>query len=66
MIGLSMSELSRRHYPNRQTLSVALYRKWPRGERLIARAIGVDPSEIWPSRYAHGASKTQGTHNVRI
>jgi Ner family transcriptional regulator len=27
------------------------YRPWPKGEWLIANAIGVHPAEIWPSRY---------------
>ncbi|KFD16168.1 Ner family regulatory protein [Rahnella aquatilis CIP 78.65 = ATCC 33071] len=29
----------------------ALTRKWPKGERLIAEAMGVRPELIWPSRY---------------
>lgn len=34
------------------TLTNALARPWPKGERIIAQAIGVSPAEIWPSRYA--------------
>ncbi|KJV26647.1 helix-turn-helix transcriptional regulator [Pantoea sp. SM3] len=33
------------------TLGNALIRPWPKGEWLIAEAIGVAPDEIWPSRY---------------
>ncbi|GKX57363.1 hypothetical protein SOASR030_34750 [Leminorella grimontii] len=33
------------------TLANALMRRWPKGERLIAAALGVEPGEIWPSRY---------------
>ncbi|WP_164068218.1 helix-turn-helix domain-containing protein [Serratia marcescens] len=33
------------------TLANALSRPWPKGEWLIAEAIGIHPSEIWPSRY---------------
>jgi Ner family transcriptional regulator len=29
----------------------ALVRPWPKGELLIAEAIGISPAEIWPSRY---------------
>ncbi|WP_162265502.1 helix-turn-helix domain-containing protein, partial [Salmonella enterica] len=29
----------------------ALNRRWPKGERLIAEALGVAPEKIWPSRY---------------
>ncbi|EEJ2444476.1 helix-turn-helix domain-containing protein [Salmonella enterica subsp. enterica serovar 13,23:y:e,n,z15] len=25
---------------------------WPKGERLIAEALGVAPEKIWPSRYS--------------
>ncbi|MCD5733091.1 helix-turn-helix domain-containing protein, partial [Klebsiella pneumoniae] len=26
-------------------------RRWPKGERLIAEALGIAPEQIWPSRY---------------
>ena len=32
-------------------LTNALNRRWPKGERLIAEALGVAPEKIWPSRY---------------
>ena len=34
------------------TLRTALQVSYPKGERIIAAAIGVNPEEIWPSRYA--------------
>ncbi|PMR74113.1 helix-turn-helix domain-containing protein [Billgrantia endophytica] len=42
-------------YKHATTLSVALDRRWPKGERIIAEAIGVDPATIWPSRYVSAA-----------
>lgn len=52
MAGWSISSLSLHHnYASRHTLSHALHRPWPKGERLIAEAIGKAPEEIWPSRY---------------
>lgn len=33
------------------TLTNALNRRWPKGERLIAEALGIAPEQIWPSRY---------------
>lgn len=33
------------------TLRNALVRPWPKGEQIIAGAIGVTPDVIWPSRY---------------
>jgi len=33
-------------------LNNALDRPWPKGERIIAAAIGLPPESIWPARYA--------------
>lgn len=50
--GWSLRRLSSHHgYASPTTLTTALDRPWPKGERLIAEAIDADPSEIWPSRY---------------
>jgi Ner family transcriptional regulator len=38
------------YYPN--ALAKVLSRPWPKGERLIAEAIGIPPEEIWPERHA--------------
>ncbi len=52
MKGISLRRLSKHHgYASPGTLIHALNRKWPKGERLIAEAIGIPPAEIWPSRY---------------
>ena len=32
-------------------LANALTRPWPKGELIIANALGTDPWVIWPSRY---------------
>lgn len=50
--GWSLRRLAIHHgYAAPTTLTNALGRPWPKGERLIAEAIGVDPATIWPSRY---------------
>lgn len=50
--GWSLRRLSIHHgYRAPTQLTTALDRPWPKGQRLIAEAIGVDPAEIWPSRY---------------
>jgi len=50
--GWSLRRLSKHHgYKSPTTLTHALNRPWPKGERLVAAAIGVHPSIIWPSRY---------------
>lgn len=51
--GWSLRRLSTHNgYAAATTLTKALDRRWPKGERIIADAIGADPAEIWPSRYA--------------
>ncbi|WP_347253776.1 cell morphology transcriptional regulator XreR2 [Leminorella grimontii] len=49
--GTSLAAVSREAGLASSTLANALMRRWPKGERLIATALGVAPEEIWPSRY---------------
>lgn len=49
--GTSLAALSRQAGLASSTLANALNRRWPKGERLIAAALGVAPEQIWPSRY---------------
>ncbi|EAV6588350.1 transcriptional regulator [Salmonella enterica] len=49
--GTSLSAVSRKSGLASSTLANALNRRWPKGERLIADALGVAPEKIWPSRY---------------
>ncbi len=57
--GWTLRKLSIRHgYAQPTTVSYAIHKPWPKGERLIAEAIGVRPEEIWPSRYAARKEKS--------
>lgn len=49
--GTSVSALSREHGLASTTLANALRNPWPKGEKIIATAIGVKKEVIWPSRY---------------
>ncbi|MFE8153324.1 helix-turn-helix transcriptional regulator [Brenneria goodwinii] len=49
--GTSMAVVSRNAGLASSTLANALTKHWPKGERLIAEALGVEPEQIWPSRY---------------
>lgn len=49
--GTYLAALSRASGLSSSTLANALTRPWPKGEHLIAEALGVDPSVIWPERY---------------
>ncbi|PWC09512.1 DNA-binding protein [Brenneria roseae subsp. americana] len=49
--GTTLAAVSRAAGLSSSTLANALSRPWPKGEWLIADALGIHPSEIWPSRY---------------
>ncbi len=48
---ISLAALSRQAGLSDSTLANTFYRPWPKGEKLIAEALDMDPAEIWPSRY---------------
>lgn len=54
--GISLASLSRDNGLKSGSLYNALIRPWPKGEKIIANAIGEKPENIWPSRY-HEAFK---------
>ncbi|EDH5633235.1 transcriptional regulator [Salmonella enterica subsp. enterica serovar Claibornei] len=60
--GTSLAAVSREAGLSSSTLANALTRPWPRGEKLIADALGISPEIIWPSRYFDG----EGNRIVRI
>ncbi|KMK84524.1 helix-turn-helix domain-containing protein [Pectobacterium brasiliense] len=47
----SLAAVSRNAGLASSTLANALKRHWPKGERLIAEALGSSPEQVWPSRY---------------
>ena len=49
--GTSVRKLSIQNGLSPNTLKSALQFKYPRGERIIANALGIKPEQIWPSRY---------------
>jgi len=49
--GTTIAALSRDHGLASSTLGNTLYRKWPRGEKIISEHLNIPASEIWPSRY---------------
>ncbi|KHS70065.1 MULTISPECIES: helix-turn-helix domain-containing protein [Pectobacterium] len=50
--GTSLAAVSRNAGLASSTLANALQRHWPKGERLIAEALGSSPEQVWPSRYS--------------
>lgn len=49
--GTSLARISREAGLSSSTLANALHRPWPKGEFIIAQAIGLSPKIIWPDRY---------------
>lgn len=49
--GTSISRLSRLNHLSSATVGQALYRPYPKCERIIATHLKTTPQEIWPSRY---------------
>ncbi|QUG74969.1 transcriptional regulator [Erwinia sp. E602] len=47
----SLAALSVEHGLASGTLANALVKPWPKGELIIALALGTTPQEIWPERY---------------
>lgn len=50
--GWSVASLSREMGLANSTLYTALIRPYPKGEQIIANALGMKPEEIWAKRYA--------------
>lgn len=47
----SLRRLSRLNGYAAGSLRIALQRPWPKAEKIIAAALGVEPQDIWPTRY---------------
>lgn len=48
---MNITALSRQKGLAAGTLANALRAPWPKGEKIIADALGLEPKDIWPSRY---------------
>lgn len=58
--GWSLRQLSVQHGYKPTTLGTALVRPWPKGEGIIAAALGKPPQDIWPSRYTQAGDPNRG------
>jgi Ner family transcriptional regulator len=59
--GHSLAALSVAHGYHATAAGKALKRSWPALEAVIARAVGVSPQQIWPSRYTDSRYTDTGT-----
>lgn len=51
MHGTSVERLSRLNGFHTRSLSLVLSKPWPKGEAIIATALGLKSEDIWPSRH---------------
>ncbi|MDA8123488.1 MAG: helix-turn-helix domain-containing protein [Deltaproteobacteria bacterium] len=58
--GWTLRRLSISHGYEAGSAKKALRNPWPRMERIIAHAIGVEPWDIWPSRYDEDHNRAIG------
>lgn len=56
--GTSLRKLSIENGFSPGSLATSMRRSWPNAEQIIAGAIGLDPKEIWPSRYGPRAYRS--------
>lgn len=61
--GTSLSALSRKAGLTSGRLTNTLWHHWPEGERLIAAALSISPTQIWPSRYRRSDSSVSEPHH---
>lgn len=70
--GTTMTQLSLAHGLAENAVRMTLRRPWRRVEQIIAAHLGVQPHEIWPSRYpnvTHRADNTprpRGAHRQKV
>lgn len=51
---ISFSKLARTNNISKQVFSLALKQPYPTVELIIARALSLEPCDIWPERYKNG------------
>lgn len=61
--GHTLTSVGNAHGIPQTQMSYALRKPLRRPERLIAEAIGVSPSEIWPDRYSIAGTPLPRTRN---
>jgi Ner family transcriptional regulator len=62
----TLRELSLAHGYSGNAVGEALRRPWPAVERIIADALGMEPQEIWPSRYLPDGTPRQGVPTTKL
>lgn len=59
--GYTLSGLAVQYGYHPNSMSQCFTKSWPAGERIIAKALKVHPSELWPERYDADGNKKSCT-----
>lgn len=51
LAGYNFASLAREYSVHRTCVRKALYKPYPKMERLIADKLGIQPEQLWPERY---------------
>jgi len=51
LLGYNFADLAREQSLSRTCVLSALYKPYPKMERLIAEKLGLQPEQLWPERY---------------
>jgi len=52
--GYTLEDLAKKNGLRGNSLSLVFFKPYPRGERIIADALGLQPWDLWPERYENG------------
>ncbi|WP_082167649.1 helix-turn-helix domain-containing protein [Methylobacterium aquaticum] len=52
----TMASLSRKHGFKPGVLRSVFYKRWPKGQRIVAEFLGVPVEELWPHWYGPGGT----------
>lgn len=63
--GLSLRSISIKNGYHPGALGQALHRPWPKGEGIIAEAMGLTPWDVWPQRYLHRSRRDAAREALR-
>ncbi|WP_347253829.1 helix-turn-helix transcriptional regulator [Leminorella grimontii] len=63
--GTTLAAVSRSAGLSSTTLANALVRPWPKGEKIIADVIGINPEVIWPSRYSRRQRREEQKEEIK-
>ena len=63
--GLRIKDLARQNGLSSTAIYNPLYADWPKGERILANILSVEPQQLWPSRYDSEGRRKDNTRGSK-